>query len=138
MAPHLGERLALREGLWWLAAGLATGAAGFLLRPSHASVLLITACALSAMVALALMRRQEQVLASPGNGTEIGNTGLPPRAREMLERLPDPLMLLDESNRIVLANHAMTALVGTDANNKHVSAVLRTPSLLEAIEQTAA
>src|SRR5205807_2083360 len=33
----------------------------------------------------------------------------------------------------VLANTAMTALVGTAAVDKHVSSVLRTPALLEAI-----
>jgi two-component system phosphate regulon sensor histidine kinase PhoR len=137
MALQLGKRLALRERLWWLAAGLAAGAAGFLLRPPYASMLLVGACAVCAVVALALTRRQEQASATTANSMEIGNTALPPRAREMLEHLPDPLMLLDDSNRIMLANHAMTALVGTDANNKHVSAVLRTPSLLEAIERTA-
>jgi two-component system phosphate regulon sensor histidine kinase PhoR len=138
MAPFFGERFALREGLWWLAAGFAVGAAGFLLRPSYAFVLLITACALSAVIALALRRRHEQQVPATPEGAENRNGALPLRAREMLERLPDPLMLLDESNRIVLANNAMTAFVGTDAQDKHVSAVLRTPSLLEAIERTAA
>jgi two-component system phosphate regulon sensor histidine kinase PhoR len=125
------------EGLWWLAAGLAFAAALFLLHAPYAPELLIVAGLLSAAAALALSRRDEEESAAAPNAGEIGSTAMPPRAREMLERLPDPLMLLDESNRVVLANAAMTALVGTDANNKHVSAVLRTPAVLEAIERTA-
>ena len=137
LAPVFRERLAAGEGLWWLAAGLAFAAALFLLHAPYAPELLIVAGLLSAAVALVLSRRNEEELAAAPNAGEIGGTALPSRAREMLERLPDPLMLLDQSNRVFLANAAMTALVGTDANNKHVSAVLRTPAVLEAIERTA-
>jgi len=138
LAPLLRKRLALREGLWWLAAGLAAGGAMFLFRTPYAAQFLVAAGILSAGAAFALVRRNEQESAAAPNSAEIGTSALPARAREMLERLPDPLMLLDESNRVFLANHAMRVLVGTDANNKHVSAVLRTPALLEAIERTAA
>lgn len=135
-APRRRERLAVGEGLWWLAAGLAAGAALFLLNTPYAPELLITATILSAAGALAFARRgDERAAAAPSNG-DSGPAALPPRAREMLERLPDPLMLLDESNRVVLANDAMRAFIGTDAGNKHVSAVLRIPALLEAIERT--
>jgi len=58
----------------------------------------------------------------------------PPFLREVLEPLPDPVMLLDTSGRVVLANEAMRAVVGRDAEKKHVSAVLRTPIVLHAIE----
>jgi two-component system phosphate regulon sensor histidine kinase PhoR len=138
LAPLLRERLALREGLWWLAAGLAAGAAVFLLRTPYAPEFLIAAGVLSVAAALALVRRSEHESPVAPSSADVGPSALSARAREMLERLPDPLMLLDESNRVVLANRAMRALVGTDANNKHVSAVLRTPALLEAIERTAA
>jgi two-component system phosphate regulon sensor histidine kinase PhoR len=57
--------------------------------------------------------------------------------REVVEQLPDPLMLLDDSDRVVLANAAMRAMVGTDVENKPLSMVLRTPAVLQAIEQTA-
>jgi two-component system phosphate regulon sensor histidine kinase PhoR len=63
---------------------------------------------------------------------------LPPLAREVLERLPDPLMLLDAAGRVIFANKAMVAVVGTDTQRKHVSAVLRTPAVLQAIDRTAA
>ncbi|HEX3429309.1 MAG TPA: ATP-binding protein [Rhizomicrobium sp.] len=138
LATPLRERFALGEGLCWLAAGLAAGGALFLLNIPYASELLIVASVVSATGALALTRRSDEGLEVTPNNIDGGAAGLPPRAREMLERLPDPLMLLDESNRVVLANGAMRAFVGTDANNKHVSAVLRTPALLEAIERTAA
>lgn len=125
------------EGFWWLAGGLAFGAGVLLLRTPFAPEVLLGASLLSVGIALVLGRRNDAEAEAAPNSTDAGPTTLPARAREMLERLPDPLMLLDESNRVVLANTAMRALVGTDANNKHVSAVLRTPALLEAIERTA-
>jgi two-component system phosphate regulon sensor histidine kinase PhoR len=137
LAQSVLKRLAGAEGLWWLAGGFAAGAALLLLRSAHVSEILIGGSLVSALAAVALARRREQDATVAPNGIDIGPSALPPRAREMLERLPDPLMLLDESNRVVLANDAMRAFVGTDANNKHVSAVLRTPALLEAIDRAA-
>src|SRR5579862_6194148 len=138
LGPPLRERLVVGEGLWWLAAGLAAGAALFMLNAPYAPELLIVAGVLSAIAALALARRNDEGSAVTPNNSDVGPATLPPRAREMLERLPDPLMLLDESSRVVLANDAMRAFVGTDAINKHVSAVVRTPALLEAIERSVA
>ncbi|HLY04309.1 MAG TPA: ATP-binding protein [Rhizomicrobium sp.] len=137
LAPIFRERLALGQRLCWLAGGFAIGAALLLLRAPYAPELLVVAGLLSVAFGLGLSRRSEEATTAASNGAEVSGTALPPRAREMLERLPDPLMLLDESNRVVLANAAMTALVGTETRNKHVSAVLRTPALLEAIERTA-
>src|SRR5579862_384457 len=136
LAPIFRERLALGQRLCWLAGGFAIGAALLLLRAPYAPELLVVAGLLSVAFGLGLSRRSEEATTAASNGAEVSGTALPPRAREMLERLPDPLMLLDESNRVVLANDAMRAFVGTDANNKHVSAVVRTPALLEAIERT--
>src|SRR5262245_8580767 len=61
--------------------------------------------------------------------------GLPDAAREVMQYLDDPLLLLDSAGRIVFANRAAEPLVGTDAERKHISAVLRTPELLEAVER---
>ncbi len=69
---------------------------------------------------------------------EAGGVDLPPISREVLEQLPDPLMLMDRDGRVVFANRAMRTVVGIDAERKHVSSLLRTPSVLEAIERTAA
>ncbi len=63
---------------------------------------------------------------------------LPPLAREIFERLPDPLMLLDTSGRVMFANRGMRGVIGIDAERKHVSSLLRTPSVLDAIRRTAA
>jgi len=62
-------------------------------------------------------------------------SGIPEAAREVMQHLDDPLLLLDVTGRIVFANRAAEAVVGTDAERKHISAVLRTPELLEAIER---
>jgi two-component system phosphate regulon sensor histidine kinase PhoR len=72
-----------------------------------------------------------------GAGSGASEPFLPPLARELFERLPDPLMLMDRSGRVLFTNRAMRAVVGTDVTRKHVSAVLRTPSVLQAISQTA-
>jgi len=52
-----------------------------------------------------------------------------------MEYLPDPVMLLDNSGRVAFANRAMRVIVGGDAERKHISAVLRTPAILHAVEQ---
>jgi two-component system phosphate regulon sensor histidine kinase PhoR len=61
---------------------------------------------------------------------------LPPMARDVLERLPDPLMLIDTSGRAIVINRAMRGVIGIDTENRPVSALLRTPSVLEAIRHT--
>lgn len=139
MGSGLVERLALKQGLWWLCTGLVAGAAVFLLPAGLAPALLVGVCIIVAGAALAIgaQKREERAAAIAQAGESMGSA-LPPRAREILERLPDPLMLLDEANRVILCNNAMVAVIGTDTYNKHVSAVLRTPALLEAIERTAA
>jgi two-component system phosphate regulon sensor histidine kinase PhoR len=70
--------------------------------------------------------------------TEVDPNGLTALARQVFEHLPDPLMLLDSSGRVVFANKTMRAVVGVGVERKHVSAVLRTPSVLEAVARTAA
>ncbi len=139
MGSGLVERLGLKQGLWWLCTGLVAGSAVFLLPSGMAPPLLVAACILVAAAALAIgAQKSEARAAAIAHAGESMSSALPPRAREILERLPDPLMLLDESNRLILCNNAMVSVIGTDTYNKHVSAVLRTPALLEAIERTAA
>jgi two-component system phosphate regulon sensor histidine kinase PhoR len=65
-------------------------------------------------------------------------SGLPPMAREVFERLPDPLLLTDASGRVLFANRAMRGVIGIDAERKHVSALLRTPSVLDALRRAMA
>ena len=63
---------------------------------------------------------------------------IPAIAPDVFEHLPDPLMLLDAGGRVVFANAAMVSVIGGGFARKHVSALLRTPSLLEAVERTTA
>lgn len=78
---------------------------------------------------------------------QIGNRAVQPRAaistqaaglataRDVLETLADPVIILDGSGRIVLANHASDSVIGPGNERKHISAVLRTPDVLEAINR---
>ncbi len=62
---------------------------------------------------------------------------LPPMTQPLLEELPMPVMLLDAGERVLFANRWMRALLGPELEHKHVSAVLRNPDVLEAIEDAA-
>lgn len=139
MTGRIGGRIAPRRGLLWLAGGFGVGAALSLTRPDYTPEILAGACLFALAVALASgLHRGERRTATGQTDTDSADAEISPRAREIFERLPDPLMLLDEANRITLANTAMMTVAGTDTWRKHVSAVLRTPGLLEAIERTAA
>jgi len=81
----------------------------------------------------ALTPARAQPAASEG-GSDLA--GLPPLSREILEDLPDPLMLVGGDGRVLFANSAMRTVIGTDPHAKRVSSLLRTPALLEAIERT--
>jgi two-component system phosphate regulon sensor histidine kinase PhoR len=63
--------------------------------------------------------------------------GLPKPARVILESLDDPLLVLDRAGRILLANRS-SQMIAPDAERKHISSVLRTPDLLEAIRRVLA
>jgi two-component system phosphate regulon sensor histidine kinase PhoR len=65
----------------------------------------------------------------------VRETGIPAVAREVFEGLDDPLLVLDASGRVVLANAAAEAIVGADSERKRISSVLRTPEVLEAVER---
>ena len=59
-------------------------------------------------------------------------------AEAALERLPDPVMLLDQTGRVVLANEAAHQAVGGPSLRRHVSSVMRTPVVLEAVTRVLA
>lgn len=59
---------------------------------------------------------------------------LPPLARLLLERLPLPVMLLDSNQRVVLVNRDMRAALGPALERKPLSAVLRNPDVLAAVD----
>jgi two-component system phosphate regulon sensor histidine kinase PhoR len=91
------------------------------------------------LVALAFFSRTDRPDpdAAQISDSAMSADSLPRITREVFEGLPDPLLLVQSGGRVIFANSAMRALVGIGAENKHVSAVLRTPSVLQAIERTA-
>ena len=127
-----------RRWPWWLlAAGLAAGAlaAGFGGQAVMWAMLVLAAA--GGVAGLLLYRRPgEKGAAAPPPG--VPELTLPPAARDLFEHLPDPLLLLEPSGRVLFANKAMGTVLGLEAHRKHVSTVLRTPVVLEAVERTAA
>jgi two-component system, OmpR family, phosphate regulon sensor histidine kinase PhoR len=64
-----------------------------------------------------------------------GMLGLSELTREVLEALHDPIVVLDTGGRVLLANRASQAVLPANAERKHISAVVRTPQLLEAVDR---
>jgi two-component system phosphate regulon sensor histidine kinase PhoR len=126
-----------RRGLWLLAGGLAAGAVAVWFAGVHGAWVVGAGAALAAAVAMFGQRRRERREAAkipPATGANL--MLLPGPAREIFERLPDPFLLLDASGRVIFANAAMNTVLGMDAQKKNVSAVLRTPAVLQAIQHT--
>jgi two-component system phosphate regulon sensor histidine kinase PhoR len=128
-----------RRAAWALAAGML---AAILLVTSYGAnrawiVLAGLAIAATAASMLGLRMRPSLDRADSAAGSS-DIAGLPPMAREVFERLPDPLLLTDASGRVLFANRAMRGVIGIDAERKHVSALLRTPSVLDALKRAMA
>jgi two-component system phosphate regulon sensor histidine kinase PhoR len=125
--------------LWPLALGLVAGGALLLWRGPQ-TTWVVAGIAAAVAILMSVMAREgglhlrEQAVAIG----DAGNTFLTPLAREVLAHLPDPLMLLDQSGRVLFANSAMYRVIGIGPENKHISLLLRTPVVLEAIEHTTA
>jgi two-component system phosphate regulon sensor histidine kinase PhoR len=90
----------------------------------------------AAATALHYLPARTDTLARP----EVDQTPrlVPSTAQLALERLPDPVLLLDHTGRVVLANDAAHQAVGGPAVRKHVSGVMRTPAVLEAVSRVLA
>jgi Signal transduction histidine kinase len=124
----------LRQVLWAVAVSLLLGAAlyGWLgPRGLFATAVVIGAAALSAGMG---ERRPSKAVAEVPE--QHDHHVLPPLLREMLERLPDPLMLVNGGDKVFFANRAMRDVIGVGIERKHVSAVLRHPHVLEALMRT--
>jgi two-component system phosphate regulon sensor histidine kinase PhoR len=117
-----------------LAVGALTAAA---IADLPAVAVAVVAAGFALATALYLMTPQQtQAQHMPRVSAVPDGAAVPAAAREVLQCLDDPLLLLDSAGRIVFANRAAESVVGADAERKHISAVLRTPELLEAIERT--
>jgi len=125
----------LGKNLAFAAAGLAAGAVllfyGGLtgLKVAEGLVVLLILAAYALRDRISGFSDSNAVSSDPGELTPI--------AREVLDELPDPFLLVETSGRVKLANKAMRVLIGVDSERKHVSAVLRTPAVLEAVLRTA-
>src|SRR4051794_6257765 len=127
-------RAALGGAFAFLAAGLLAGALIATLAGGLAWWLIAIAIAVALTLAFGTIRRVNVRVRASENTEQP--PALPVLAREILEAVPDPLLLVDDCGRVLFANRAMAAVAGTEAERKPVSAVLRVPAVLEAIERT--
>ncbi len=126
----------LRRALWTAAAALIIGAAVFAWLGPQALVFAVVVVAVAAISAGIGERPRVLARKAERERDETDFTALSPMARTMLEQLPDPLMLVDAGERVLLVNRAMRDVVGVGVERKHVSALLRTPAVLEALART--
>jgi len=128
----------------------ALGAAGMLGLGSMAADAMVPAVIaavvfFSVAAAIAVLDRRGADRSAPGpNPPEFPAMELaapplvPDAARALLDTLDEPIAVFDDSGRVQFANRASRALVGPDAERKHVSAVLRYPKILEGTERVLA
>ncbi|GJM02942.1 MAG: two-component sensor histidine kinase [Rhodomicrobium sp.] len=55
---------------------------------------------------------------------------------ELIEALPDPILLLDRQNKLIAANHQARTNFEITNTGQDISAIIRTPDLLEAVSRT--
>lgn len=124
----------VRDWLWPFACGL--GAAAALIRwRGQVELSTIWALAIGAgvLAAIAGARAWQQHLID--SGPPLAPDPLPDLAREVFERLPDPLLLLDEKGRAAFANAAMRGVIGAQFERKPLSVLLRVPAIQQAVDE---
>jgi two-component system phosphate regulon sensor histidine kinase PhoR len=126
-----------RRGLWVAAICLAIGAIAVSVLGTPGLWLALALGVIAIVGAFASRATIDAGAREAASGT-ADLTGLPGFARSIFDPIPDPVMLLDGSGRALFANRAMRDVLGTDVERKPVSALLRTPSVLEAIARTQA
>jgi two-component system phosphate regulon sensor histidine kinase PhoR len=126
-------RANLHGALAYAAAGLIAGALLVTTTGAFAWWLVAALSAVLLVLALAGVRRER----SPQQTTQNANarSDLPAATRELMETIPDPLLLVDAAGRVVFANRPMQEFAGTDPLGKPIAAVLRFPAVLEAVGQ---
>jgi len=63
---------------------------------------------------------------------------IPDADKALLDSLDDPIIVFDAAGKVLIANFASRALVGSDSEHKHISAVLRYPEILESVDRVRA
>ena len=110
--------VALAELAPWIGAAIAVGALGVV--------------AVGALARGENTARDAALAAEPAISAPAGFT------RDVLEALHDPVIVLNAAGRVILANRASHSLIGPSAEGKHISAVVRAPQVLEAVERVLA
>ena len=130
---------AVARFLWPALVGLAAGIVLAIWQDARIAWIIAGVAVIVAILVSYLAREGRLFLSE--QAAEIGDKSsglLTPVARATLAGLPDPLMLLDRSGRVLFANTAMYNVIGVPSESKQVSLLLRTPVVLEAIAHTAA
>lgn len=65
-----------------------------------------------------------------GDAAAAGNKGI----QDLIERMPDPIMMLDQNGRILAANSGIRSLFDGAEPRKHIANIIRNPSVLEAFD----
>jgi two-component system phosphate regulon sensor histidine kinase PhoR len=125
-----------RDWLWPFACGLAAAGAWLWWRGAQEHSIVLGIAFIAALLAAFAGNRAWQQHRIEAEAPAAPDP-LPDVAREMFERLPDPLLLLDETARAVFANAAMRAVIGADYMRKPLSVLLREPSIRQAVETVA-
>jgi two-component system phosphate regulon sensor histidine kinase PhoR len=125
-----------RRGLWLAAAAVVLGAVIAL--TSNVGIWICLALAATAAGAALLAGSRARAAAGLPPVVTIGSdiAVSSPMMRSVFEQVPDAIMLLDRNGRALFANRAMRQVIGTtEVERKHVSALLRIPAVLEAVEK---
>ena len=128
----------LRRTLWASAAGLLVGAGVLAWSGAVGIWLMLGALVIAAIVAGVVAGRIRPAAQQDISNGEASLPVLSPLVRDVIEWLPDPLMLVDAAGRVLFANHSMREVIGVGMERKHVSSLLRTPAVLEALSRTSA
>ncbi len=83
-----------------------------------------------------LLGETGRAMREPASVPAGGLAGLASGAgRTILIEMPDPVVVLDGSGRIIFCNRAAEALIGTHATGKHVATMLRSAALMTAVDE---
>lgn len=128
--PALRWRLGKVPTLIW-AAGLAAAAAGVAAFLTDPRAVLLVMLALAVWVWAAREARRSVIAPSDAVGAEpVGLSELAP----LIEALPDPALLIDADMRIAGSNGAARRQMQFEARGQFLTAVLRHPDVLEAVQ----
>ncbi|MEP0708919.1 MAG: ATP-binding protein [Parvibaculum sp.] len=102
----------------------------------HVIAALVSFAVVAGVAATRLMAVGETTPIRIGRDEEGGLSvlGAGGTALALLNRLPDPLIVLDVSGRVVFANGASEPLIGKETAGRHVATVLRSAPLIGAID----